>query len=380
MKFFTQLKKSEVKGKTILLRVDFDVHDDDIKYSLRVKRAIETIRFIRTRGSRVVILTHRGRPASERIISNFKFLISNEENKKFSLKPFVKIIEKELKEGVVFIPDIVNGKNIITQSDKNIFLCENLRFYKGEQKNNKIFAKKLAQLGDIYVNDAFANSHRAHASMCAITASIPSYVGPALEAELVALNRVLKTPQRPFVALVGGVKVSDKIGLLNWFVSHADTILTGGGVANTFLLWCGYNIGSSVHDAVSTVKKFVLQSKIQVPRDTEIKNNSIFDIGPRTARWYGQEISRAYTIVWNGPLGLTDVPQFQKGSRAIWRAIEKRAKSNSRVAVIIGGGETVSFICKESKQIPQNVFLSTGGGALLTYMSGKKMPALETLR
>lgn len=378
MKFFTQLKKSEVRGKTVLLRVDFDVHDDDIAYSLRIERALGTIRYIRTQGARVVILAHRGRPTSQEMSLKSKGE-SIKRDTKLSLKPFVKVIEKELKEKVVFISDVFGGKDSIAQSDKNIFLCENLRFYTGEQKNNKTFAKKLAQLGDIYVNDAFANSHRAHASMCGITAYISSYAGPALEKEINALTHIAKKPRRPFVALVGGAKVSDKVGLLDWFATHADVVLTGGGVANTFLLWCGYTIGLSIHDAVSSVKKFALESKINIPRDTVLHNDAILDIGTKTTQWYGQEISRAYTIVWNGPMGLTDIPQFQKGSRAIWRSIMKRALSDPRVTVVVGGGETVSFICKETRYIPKNIFLSTGGGALLTYISGKKLPALKAL-
>ncbi len=369
MKFFTQLKKSEIQGKTIILRVDFDVHDDDISYSLRVERALETIRFMRKMGARIVILSHRGRPDP----------ILNKGNKKLSLRPFVKLLEKELKEEVIFIPDVLKGKDGISQSDKNIFLCENLRFYEGEQKNNKTFAKQLSLLGDVYVNDAFANSHRAHASMCAITSYLPSYVGPALEQEIHSLDRIIKKPQHPFVALVGGAKVSDKIELLDWFISHADTILTGGGVANTFLLWCGYSIGTSIHESITTIKKFISYPAIQIPRDTEVQKSAIFDIGPKTAAWYAQEISRAHTIVWNGPLGLTDIPRFQKGSRSVWRAILKRATTNPRAVVIIGGGETVSFIRKETKHIPHNVFLSAGGGALLTYISGTKLPALEAL-
>ncbi len=379
MKFFTQLKKSEVKGKTILLRVDLDIHSEDVSQSLRLERAIQSIRYTRNQKARVIILAHRGRPVFKNTISNFKFLISNKEKKELSLEPFVKILEKELKEKVVFVPDVLNGKDIISQSSYSIFLCENLRFYEGETSNDLAFAKKLAQLGDVYVNDAFANSHRAHASMSAITRFIPSYAGMELSREIGILDRILKKPKHPFVAILGGAKVSDKIGLLQWFVRFTDTILTGGGIANTFLDWCGYEVGKSIRDNLSSVQMFVKYPSIQIPRDTIIENNKIYDIGSKTIAFYAQEIRRARMIIWNGPVGLTDVKKFQKGSRALWRAIQSHARSHKDVLVLIGGGETVSFVRKESKKIPQNIFLSTGGGALLEYMSGKKLPALSAL-
>ncbi len=371
MKYISSQSK-KISGKTILLRVDLDIHSEDISQSLRLERAIQSIRYVRDQKARVVILAHRGRPTPKRVIPN-------KEKKELSLEPFVKILEKELKEKVVFISDVLNGKDVISQSSHAVFLCENLRFYEGETSNNLVFAKKLAQLGDIYVNDAFANSHRAHASMSAITRCIPSYAGIGLAQEIVVIDRILKQPKHPLVAILGGAKVSDKIDLLRWFVRSADTILTGGGIANTFLDWCGYEVGESIRDNLSSVQMFVKYPSIQIPRDTIIENNKIYDIGSKTIAFYAQEIRQARVIIWNGPLGLTDVKKFQKGSRALWRIVQSHARSHKDVLVLIGGGETVSFVRKESKKIPQNIFLSTGGGALLEYISGKKLPALSAL-
>ncbi len=383
MKLFSSIPTKQLKGKTVLLRVDLNVHHEDLHYSLRVVRAIKTVQAIRAQGARVVILSHQGRPDP---ISNFQFPVSRE-NKKLSLKPFVTVFKKALQENVVFIPEVTKGNAIISKSKACVFVCENLRFWKGEEQNSIAFARQLAHLGDVYVNDAFADSHRAHASVDAITRCIPSYAGPTLIHEIRALEGVRKQSRKhPFVAVVGGAKALDKIELLHWFMNHADSILTGGGVANTFLAWCGYEVGDSVRDLdTSIVRDFVSCPALHIPRDTVISKNKILDIGNKTIRFYVQEIQRSRMVVWNGPVGDTDIARFQDGSRALWRAILKQARVRKDFYAVIGGGETTAFVLKEinaisNDKIPPNIFLSTGGGAMLEFLSGKALPGIQALR
>lgn len=388
MKLFSSLSRKQLQGKTILLRVDLNVLDMDMRDSLRVLRAIETIQYIRSRGARVVVLSHRGRPRS---IYNLQSPISNKqklgENKKLSLKPFVKIFERALREPVIFISDITQGSAVISKSNAQIFLCENLRFWKGEEQNSIAFAGRLARMGNIYVNDAFAVSHRAHASVDAIARRVSSYAGPALAREIRALSGIQKkSGNHPFVAVVGGAKASDKIELLHWFMDRADSILTGGGVANTFLAWCGYEVGLSVRDPhVSIARDFVSCQALHIPRDTVVFKNKILDIGEKTIRFYTQEISRARRAVWNGPVGDTDLPRFRNGSRAVWRSLLKQARLHKHFYAVIGGGETTAFVLREMAKnprvpLPDNIFLSAGGGAMLQFLSGETLPGIQALR
>jgi len=406
MKFLSHLKNKDLANQTCLLRVDFNLTDDDLKKQkipLRIKSVLPTIKFLIKKRAKVVILSHRGRPEK---VSSIKYQVSNH-----TLKPFVKIISKILKNPVHFI-DFDKKTNFVKTEDVqkirasingSIFILENLRFLPGEDKNDANLAKRLAGLGTFYVNDAFAFSHRKDASMVAITKFLPSYAGLLLEKEIKNLSRIMKNPKKLLVIILGGAKVSDKIGVIKNFLkevkgqkSKINCFLTGGGVANTFFAAQGLPVGKSLYEKemIPAARQLLKSRKIILPVDAVRKDKKILDIGPKTAEKYSQIIKKAGTIIWNGPMGYIEDPKFTKGSKAITEAILK-----SRAFAIVGGGETTSIISNFSRhlfktnleggippaagQFPiskKNIFISTGGGAMLEYLAGKKLPGLEALK
>ncbi len=373
MKFLKDLKSKNLSNKTVLLRVDFNIEMPGAESNPRVKGIIPTIKFLTKKGAKVVILSHRGRPSSR--ATSYKL-----QAKSYSLKPFVHILFKLLKKPVYF-SDLKNAELKIRQlRPDDVLLLENLRFYPGEDKNDKNFAKKIAELGDFYVNDAFAFSHRKTASMSAITKFLPSYAGPTLEKEIKNLNIVLKNHKNPLIIILGGVKISTKMGLIKNFWEKADKFLIGSAMANNFLLTQGLPIGDSVYEKemLKFTKKIMNSKKIVLPVDFNISNRKILDIGKKTEKQFASIIKKAKTIIWNGPMGQFEIPKFAKGTYAIIEAILK----NKTVKVIIGGGETVGSISKYQSEISKNknVFVSTGGGAMLEYLSGKKLPGIEALK
>ena len=269
-------------------------------------------------------------------------------------------------------------KKSVATASGSIFLLENLRFLPGEEKNDEKFAKQLASLGDLYINDAFAVSHRANASVEAITKFLPSYAGLLMEKEIENLNKAIKKPKKPFVIILGGAKISDKLGIIKNFKQKADKFLIGGGIANTFLVAEGLPIGNSIFEEkmVPEAKKLLKLPKIILPVDYAIENKKILDIGPQTVENYASIIKKAKTIIWNGPMGYFENPKFAKASKAIAEAVIK-----SKAFVVIGGGETTAII-HNSKFIIHNskLFISTGGGAMLEYLAGKKLPGIEALK
>ena len=388
MKFLSHLKNKDLANQTCLLRVDFNLTDDDLKKQkipLRIKSVLPTIKFLIKKRAKVVILSHRGRPEK---VSSIKYQVSNH-----TLKPFVKIISKILKNPVHFI-DFDKKTNFVKTEDVqkirasingSIFILENLRFLPGEDKNDANLAKRLAGLGTFYVNDAFAFSHRKDASMVAITKFLPSYAGLLLEKEIKNLSRIMKNPKKLLVIILGGVKVSDKIGVIKNFLkevkgqkSKINCFLTGGGVANTFFAAQGLPVGKSLYEKemIPAARQLLKSRKIILPVDAVRKDKKILDIGPKTAEKYSQIIKKAGTIIWNGPMGYIEDPKFTKGSKAITEAILK-----SRAFAIVGGGETTSIISNFQFPISKkNIFISTGGGAMLEYLAGKKLPGLEALK
>jgi phosphoglycerate kinase len=349
------------------LRVDFNIGDDELKkikgnknIPLRVERILPTIKFLSENGSKIIILSHKGRPEAGKIDS------------KLSLKPFEEILSRLIKKPVKFISF---GEKINIAPKDNILLLENLRFLPGEEKNDPKLGKKLASLGNLYVNDAFSVSHRANASVEAITKFIPSYVGFSLEEELENLNGVMKSPAKPFVFILGGAKISDKIGIINNFIKKADKFLIGGGMANTFFAAEGMPMGDSLYekDKMDVALKLLKSSKIILPSDANMEKGKILDIGSKTAEEYSEIIRKAKTVVWNGPMGYIESPKFRKGSEAVAEAIMK-----SPAKAVVGGGETASLF--SGKKAKKNVFVSTGGGAMLEYLSGKKLPGIEALK
>jgi phosphoglycerate kinase len=369
MKFLKNLKKKDLSGKTCLLRVDFNIGDDELKkikgkknIPLRIERILPTMNFLLKNGARIIILSHRGRPEAGKIDS------------KFSLKPFAKILSGLLNEPVKFVgfSEEVNGA-----LKEKIILLENLRFLPGEEENDKKLGKKLASLGSIFINDAFSVSHRANASVEAITRFIPSYAGLSLEEELKNLNSVMKNPAKPFVFVLGGAKISDKIGIINNFMKKADKFIIGGGMANTFFAAEGMPMGDSLYEKnkMDVALKLLKSSKIVLPSDANMEKGKILDIGARAIEEYSEIIKKAKTVVWNGPMGYIEALKFRKGSEAIAEAI-----MNSSAKAVVGGGETISMLkAKKTKKLKASLFVSTGGGAMLEYLAGKKLPGIAAL-
>lgn len=381
------LKKIKIlTGKTILLRVDFNVplKNGKILEDYRITAGLDSLKFLLAKGARLIIVSHLGEP--DRV------------DVKYSLKPVAARLQKLLKQPVKFLPGAIGLKTaaaIKKMKASDIFMLENLRFNQDEYKNDSAFAKILASLADLYVNDAFAVSHRAQASVAAVKKYLPSYAGLLLEKEINALNKVLK-PQKPLVVIMGGAKIGTKAPLLDKLYPLADQILLGGALANNFFKFQNREVGRSLIDDDSTpfVKKFFngrrLASKIILPSDVivaDAKNRArfksvdqvsatdrILDIGPETIGAYAGYIKKARTLVWNGPMGKFESDSFKHGTLALARLVASR--SSGATYGIIGGGETVAALALT--QMAEYVdWISTAGGAMLTYLSGGKMPGLE---
>lgn len=347
---------------TALLRLDFNTEDD-----WRMIAVVPTIKFLLKNGCKIVILSHRGRPTGAA-------------DKKLSLKKDAVHLKRLLKKNVFFVDhfDFRHIKDMVAESPRgSIFLLENLRFLKGEEKNDPELAKHLAAIGNFYVNDAFAVSHRANASVAAITHFLPSYAGLEFEAEIIHLSKVMIRPKQPLVLIVGGAKVSDKLGVLHYFRNKADQFLLGGGPANTILAARGMNVRKSLTDdqrnAVA-VKEIARYRNIVLPIDYVWKKGAIVDIGPKTEVLFGTMIRNAKTIVWSGPLGLIDERPYERGSIMVARAIAK----NRGALSVAGGGETVMFL-RKARLDKKFTFISTGGGAMLDLLAGEKLPGIVAL-
>jgi len=354
MRYLSGLDKKQFKGEVVLVRVDFNV--EDIHDALRLEASLPTIKFLRERCARVVLLSHRGRPKRREPKESLKFLI-----------PY---LQRRLAEHVDFLTDIPDCLPM-----GNVFLIENLRFWSGEAANDKNFARRLANLGEHYVNDAFAVDHRANASITQLPKLLPSYSGLLLEKEIKTLGEVMKRPKQPLVLILGGAKVSDKLGMIKYFLPKTRTILLGGETANTFLAAKKTDIGRSEIEKhmLPEAHKLLKESEIITPTDWVMDKKKILDIGPKTIERFKKEIAGAATIIWNGPLGRFENPKFREGSRAIARAI-----ASSKAFSVVGGGETTELILQLGLE-KKFSFLSTGGGAMLEFLSGKKLPGVEAL-
>ncbi|MEK9173392.1 MAG: phosphoglycerate kinase [Patescibacteria group bacterium] len=359
MKFLRKAKSSDLKGVAIVA-LDFNTEDD-----WRLKASIPTVRFLSKKGSKVLILSHKGRPKGI--------------EPKLSLRKDAIKLAKLTGLKVSFINNFNfrSIKNRIAEAPRaSVFVLENIRFLKGEYDNSPRLAKELASLGDFYVNDAFANSHRDDASVDAITRFLPSFAGFGLEGELFHLSKVMKKPKRPLVLVVGGGKADDKVALIKFFKNRADYILTGGAAANTLLLASGYDIKSSLADRLGA-KNFmdILKFKnLLLPLDYAVSGDKILDIGAKTVELYVSKIKEAKTVIWNGPMGLFEEKPFHRGSLAVAKAIAGNRKCFS----VAGGGETVMFLKKHGLD-KKFTFISTGGGAMLDFLAGKKLPGISAL-
>lgn len=353
---------------TYLLRLNLDIKERHFKDQLRFKLAAESIKSLSKKTNKIVVLSHLGRPTKI--------------DKNLSLKCFAKGLSQAAGKKVIFIPHFdfpAIKKEVKDAPGDSIFLLENLRFLRGETKNSKTLAKQLANLGGRYINDDFANSHRAHTSMDAITEFLPSKAGPILTKEIKALTKVKTKPHRPLVLIIGGAKMADKIVLMRYLLPKVDYILVGGGPANNFLEAKKIDIGSSIHEPklMQTTKLLARNKKVIIPIDWKKEGGKILDIGPETIKFYSRIISQARTIIWNGPMGYFENKKFAGGTVSIAKAILK----NKKARIVIGGVETTAALPLEiNKQEYGNVFISTGGGAMLEFLAGKKLPGITALK
>lgn len=345
MRTLKDLAKKNLSGKVCLLRVDFNV--ESTKDALRLEASLPTMKWLLSKGARLVILSHRGRPLAE----NRKWKIeSRSKSKEFSLRFTLPFLEKNLDEKVGFaeeIPEQLPGGQII--------LIENLRFWPEEERDDEKFARKLASLGDFYVNDAFAVCHRKNSSVTQLPKLLPSYAGLLLEKEIVTLTAAIKNPKKPLVLIFGGAKVADKLPVIENLLSKATKVL----------------IGSSVLNSSDPLPK---SEKLVKPIDWVEKDHLALDIGSLTAEMFVEEIKKAKTIIWNGPLGKFEDKKYMGGSRVVAKAV-----AASKAFSIIGGGETTQLILELGlrKKIG---FLSTGGGAMLEFLAGEDMPGIAALK
>jgi len=368
--FLSKLSKRDLSEKIVLVRVDFNITQKNVTQSLRFTRALETIHFLKKNNAKIVVVSHRGRP----LPSEQK---SKKAKKEHSLEIFKAPLKEKIKTAVYFDASChfsTIQRHINELKPKEILLLENIRLWKEEERNSASFAKKLASLANIYVNDAFAVSHRTHASVARIATYMPAYAGLTLEKEIKNLSIIKKTNIHPLVFIIGGVKATDKIEILSALSKKIDTVLVGGGVANTFFQALQIPIGASVYDksALKLVECYVSNKKIILPDDVVIKNRAIVDIGEKAQKHFCSIIKKAKMIVWNGPLGYIEDKNGRQGTRAIVHAVFK-----SKAYAVIGGGETQELIGAQDDK--KNIFISTGGGALLAYLSGKKMPGIDVL-
>lgn len=378
----------DVAGKKVLVRVDFNVpiKDGKIKDDTRITAALPTIQYLLDHGAAVILFSHLGRP-------------KDEPDPQFSLKPVADYLATLIPNPVKFAEDCI-GLRAEAAADAlkagEVLVLENTRFYKGETKNDPEIARQFARLADIYVNDAFGSAHRAHASTEGVTHYLPSVAGFLMEKEIKYLGDAIAKPVKPFVAILGGAKISDKIGVIDNLLQKADAVLIGGGMANTFLKAKGFAMGDSLveDEAIDTAARLLEQggSKLHLPVDLVIANAfdneaerktipvedipagwRALDIGFETVKAFSNIISSAGTIVWNGPMGVFEMPNFATGTFEIARAV-----AGSKAVSIIGGGDSVSAI-NQSGLADKVSHISTGGGASLEMLEGKELPGLAAL-
>lgn len=387
MSILVKIADLDLSDKTVLIREDYNVpmKNFEITDNTRITATLPTLKYVINAGAKIILVSHLGRPEEGKY------------NEMFSLAPVAKFLSSQLGFEVPLIKNWVDG---IEMSNYQIVLCENVRFEKGEIDNDEELSRKMAQLCQIYVNDAFATAHRAQASTHGIAkyAAI-SAAGPLLVSELKALTKALRKPAKPIVAIIGGAKVSTKLTIIKKLLKKIDTLILGGGIVNTFLNAAGYEIGKSLYekDLVETSKALMEQAKknncnILLPDDvltgnkfeenvtakiksiSDIeKNDIIMDIGPKAIKKLNAIIKDAKTIVWNGPLGVFEFKQFSDGTKNLAQEIAK-----SDAYSIAGGGDTIAAITKFN--VKKDIsYISTGGGAFLEFLEGKKLPAIQIL-
>ena len=389
------LRDIQVNGKRVLVRCDFNVpldNDGNITDDIRIKSAMPTVNYLLEHGASVILMSHLGRPKGE-------------PKKQYSLSPVAKKIEELTVKQVKFadFDDVLNNE-VSKMAEEllagEIMLLQNTRYRKEEKKNDLEFAKKLASLADVFVNDAFGTAHRAHASNVGVCEFLPSAVGFLVEKEIEVMGKALTNAEKPFTAILGGAKVSDKIGVIKNLMEIADNIIIGGGMAYTFLKAQGFNIGESLleEDKINLANEILNEAKkrninfflpIDIVIAKEFKNDTEFltvdsnniaddymglDIGEKTIELFTNIISKSKTIIWNGPMGVFEMANFAKGTNTVANAIADNTKVNS----IIGGGDSAAAV-KIAGLANKMTHISTGGGASLEFFEGKSLPGIEAI-
>jgi len=385
----------DAKGKTVLVRVDLNVPmvDGEVSDFTRIERIVPTLQELKTKGAKIVLLSHFGRPKGK-------------PDPEMSLRPIAAGLAQHLGSPVEFVEDCVGAetqKKVQDFPDDSVILLENVRYHAGEEANDVAFAAELAKIGDIYVNDAFSCSHRAHASTEAIAHILPAYAGRNLEAELTALSSALEKPLRPVMAIVGGAKISTKLDLLFNLVEKVDCLVIGGGMANTFLNAKGIDVGASLceHDLADTANEILSKAEkigceILLPsfavlakefkagatnRTASVEDvqsdEMILDIAPDSAALLKERLETTKTLIWNGPLGAFEIDPFGDGTVAVAQAAEALTRNGTLISVA-GGGDTVSALAKAGVT-GGFTYISTAGGAFLEWMEGKELPGVSAL-
>ncbi len=387
------INEKNLNNKKILLRLDLNVplERDKITDTTRIDKILPTLNFLIKKKAKIIILSHVGRPKGKT-------------NKELSLEPICTELQNKLKKRVKLITENIKeikSKDFFNEYNENIFILENIRFYSEEEQNDNKFAEHLSNLGDIYVNDAFSCSHRAHSSICEIPKFLPSFSGLQLDLEVNALNKITSEITRPITCIIGGSKISTKINVIKNLIPKFDNIIIVGGMANNFIKYFGNSIGKSiiekncdkiVEEIISLSKK--KKCKIIYPEDVVVSKHlngspqkkelgkilsdeMILDIGPKTIDIITKIIDNSKTILWNGPAGYFENPNFSYGSIQIAKKIIENNKSN-KIFSVVGGGDTVSLI-NNLKAVNEFNFVSTAGGAFLEYLEGKNLPGITAL-
>ena len=392
---FRTLDHADVKGKRVLLRVDLNVPVENgvVSDATRIERVAPSITELADKGAKVILLSHFGRPKGR--------------NAKESLKPVAAELAHTLKRPIKFVDDCIGEvaeRAVAAMKPGDILCLENTRFHAGEEKNDPAFIAALAKLGDLYVNDAFSVSHRAHASTEGLSHLLPAFAGRTLQAELEAFEKVLDKPARPVAAIVGGAKISTKLDLLSNLLAKVDVLIIGGAMANTFLMAQGKNVGRSLveRDLIDTAQKIMDQAKaakreIVLPVDAVVAEkfeanahsrvvdvdkvggaDMILDIGPRSVEQVVSVLARSRTLVWNGPFGAFEIEPFDNGTVAVAEAAAELTAAGKLVSVA-GGGDTVAAL-NVAGVVGRLTYVSTAGGAFLEWLEGKPLPGVEVLR
>ena len=381
-----------VAGKKVLVRCDFNVPLDENKNITdenRLNGALPTIKYLVAQGAKVILCSHLGRPKGEF-------------NEKYSLKPVAKRLSEMLGQEVKMAADVIgdSAKALVAElKDGEVMLLENVRYHKEEEKNDAEFSKKLAEFADVYVNDAFGTAHRAHASTAGVADYIPAVCGYLIQKEIEIMGGALSNPERPFVAILGGAKVSDKIGVIENLLEKVDYLIIGGGMAYTFLKAKGYEIGTSICEDEKLDLARSLMEKAQakgvelllpienvcanefsndaerkiVPSDNIPSDFMGMDIGPKTIELFSEVITKAKTVIWNGPMGVFEFSNFAEGTKAVAKAV-----AESGAITIIGGGDSAAAV-EQLGYADKMTHISTGGGASLEFLEGIELPGIAAL-